>query len=88
MPTKTYHVPPRFFWDHTARDLPEQGVSRVVKDTKTSVAVELDTDAYADLLSDAEYYSDTVVAYQMGEPGLASSARATVRALVKQGAPS
>jgi hypothetical protein len=83
---KTYHLPPRFYWDHTERDLPEEGVSRRISDTKTSVTVELDQAAYDDLLSDARHYSKGI-AYDMGEPGLASSARATVRALERQGPP-
>lgn len=82
--TRVYKLPPKFWWDHTERDLPEQGSSELVRETKNAVFVKMDADALADLRSDADYYSDSVTAYQMGMPGLAASARATLRAIERQ----
>lgn len=84
---KTYQLPPTFYHDHRSRDLPEEGTSTVVRETKTAVFVEMDGAAYRDLLSDAEYYSDPGIARDMGMPGLAASARATVRRLTAEGPP-
>ena len=84
---KTYKLPPAFYDDHTARALPEEGVSTLVRRTKRYVEVEMDTAAYADLHSDCEYYTDPAIAADMGLFGLASSARATLKALDAQGAP-
>lgn len=82
-PTVELALPPRFYEDHVSRDLHP---GRVVRRTKSSVVVRLDAAAYADLLSDARYYSD---AAEWGSEylGLASSARATVKRLLKAGAP-
>jgi hypothetical protein len=79
-----YRLPPRFWWDHHYRDLPEKGVSRLVRETKSYVIVEMDDDALADLRSDAGCYTDAATAREMGMPGLAASARATLRAIAEQ----
>ena len=79
-----YRLPPAFYWDHQARDLP---AGQVVRETKTHVYVELDAETWDELRSDASYYSDPGIAADMGLFGLASSARATVKALDKQGRP-
>lgn len=79
----TYRLPPAFYEDHCARDLP---AGTVVRTTKRSVYVELDADDYAELLSDARHYADRASGFD-GLLGLRSSARATVNALVALGAP-
>lgn len=82
-PVSAYKLPPRFYHDHVARDcLP--GV--LVRETSRQVVVELDAAAYADLLSDADYYSDAS-AFEPDLFGLCASARATYRALLAQGRP-
>lgn len=85
--TKTYRLPPRFYEDHTARDLPEDGISAKVSENARFVYVEMDAAAYDDLLSDAEHYADEGIAAEMGLPTLAASARRTVAALNRQGRP-
>jgi hypothetical protein len=86
-PTQTYRVAPTFFADHVLRDLPEAGRQAVLRETRSYVEVELDGDAYDDLLSDARYYSDPGIARDMGLPGLAVSARAVARRLEQDGRP-
>ena len=81
---KTYKLPPAFYADHRMRDLPKVGETRVVRETKTQVYVEMDGPAFDDLRSDTAFYFDPAIAAEMGLPGLASSARATVEALDKQ----
>jgi hypothetical protein len=61
-------------------DLPEEGYSRLVRETKAAVYVELDAAALADLRSDAAYYSDAAM-FERELSGLCASARATVRAI-------
>jgi hypothetical protein len=79
-----YRLPPKFHEDHRCRDLPEEGHSAVIRETKTAVFVEMDEAAFRDLYSDADYYTDAATAAQMGMPGLAASARATLKALRAQ----
>ena len=72
-------VPARFYDDHYGRDLPS-GVE--VSRSGSKVTVDLDDEAYTDLLADAKFYVDMGVAeFGPGLLGLISSARATVRAL-------
>lgn len=80
---RTYRLPPTFYEDHTARDLP---AGNVVRETKQHVYVSLDAAEFAELLSDASHYS-TPGMYGPEYLGLVSSARATVRALVAAGQP-
>ena len=82
-PTKTYRLPKRFYDDHIERDCLE-GV--FVRETKSHIYIELDSEEYGDLLSDADYYSDASQ-FEPDMMGLVSSARATYSALIKQGAP-
>jgi hypothetical protein len=79
-----YLLPPVFYADHRARDLPETGTSEHLGDRGRRAVVRMDEAAYRDLYTDADYYTDTATAEQMGLPGLAASARATLRALRKQ----
>jgi hypothetical protein len=81
-----YKLPRVFYFDHVSRDLPEQGATRVVSETKRDVTVSMDAAAYDDLLSDAEHYATPD---QFGAEffGLVSSARATARRLREQGRP-
>lgn len=71
-------LPPTFYEDHAARDLPAGEITGM---TDRHVVVRLDRAAYEDLLSDARYYTDAATAASMGLPGLASSARATIKRL-------
>lgn len=72
-------VPARFYDDHAGRDLPS---GREVSRSGSKVTVDLDAEAYADLLADAAHYvSMGTAAFGPGMLGLVSSARATVRAL-------
>lgn len=81
--TKIYRLPSRFYDDHLYRDcLSGMIVKRI---GRSNVIVELDAEAYDDLLSDCEYYDDA----EMWENyrGLVLSARATRRALIETGRP-
>lgn len=89
VPKKTYALPPRFFDDHRCRDLPENksAVSRIVRETKKKVFVDLDPLGYDELLSDADYYANEMGSAGFDDRGLISSARATAAALRKAGRP-
>lgn len=77
--TKTYRLPPAFYWDHVSRELP---AGRVVKELARSVVVELDEEAFDDLLSDAEFYADSRNGIEGVEYlGLRASAKATAKTL-------
>ena len=83
---KTYKLPPRFYADHVARDLPEVGITSVVSASQRATFVEMDAAAYDDLLSDSRYYASEMGGeYQMA--GLARSAAATVKVLERDGRP-
>lgn len=82
--TRVYHLPPVFYEDHRSRDLPEEGVSIQTGRRGQRAVVEMDDAAFRDLYGDASHYSDRQIAADMGLPGLAASARATLRALRKQ----
>ena len=74
----TITIPVRFYDDHCSRDcLP--GIE--VKRTKRQVTVALDAEAWADLLSDAEHYSE---AWQFEREyfGLCRSAAATAATMI------
>lgn len=82
---KRYELPAAFYDDHVARDC-AAGV--VVRRKSRTVVVDLDETAYADLRSDADYYSNPATAADMaysadsiGAYGLARSAVATLRRL-------
>jgi hypothetical protein len=78
-PTVTVKIPGRFHEDHVWRDCPGGTVIRTYK--SGHLLVELDREAFDDLLSDARHYST-----DYSDPewfGLVSSARATVKALAK-----
>jgi hypothetical protein len=79
--TVTVAVPPRFYDDHVARDLPG---GTVVKRTARLVHVELDRAGYDELLADARYYAGDAMTEFAGDGGLGlvGSARATVRRLL------
>lgn len=78
-----YRLPPKFYDDHRARDLPEEGTSEEVSRPR-SVVVRMDEAAFRDLYSDADHYSDSDIAREMGNRGLAASALLTLAALRKQ----
>lgn len=74
-------LPPRFYYDHVARDLP---AGRVVRATRRHVFVEVGEDERAELLSDARHYASAGNGLDVRDyAGLIASARATVRALEK-----
>lgn len=83
-------LPPRFFEDHMSRDCEDAAqiatADRTVelRETSKAVIVEMSHAGIAELWSDADYYAS-----EMGGnyPGLASSARATLRAIRDQYAP-
>lgn len=74
----TIKLPPAFYNDHVSRDLPS---GTVLKETKSYVLVELDDVAFADLLSDAEYYDSERQAFGFEFAGLCRSAAATAKRL-------
>lgn len=71
-------LPRSFYWDHVARDLP---AGELVRDCKGHVVVALDQENYDELLSDAKFYS--ALEMDPPQPGLSSSAKATVVKLDK-----
>jgi hypothetical protein len=81
---RTYRLPAKFWNDHNDRALPEAGRSHLVSETRNQVVVQMDSLAVADLRSDATYYTDPGTAAEMGLPGLARSAAATLAALARQ----
>jgi hypothetical protein len=71
-------VPSRFYYDHRDRDLPS---GKVIKEyANGKVKVVLSHSELSNLLSDAEYYSES---FDMGNDyqGLSKSAKATVKAI-------
>jgi hypothetical protein len=85
MSTKTYTVPATFYLDHIGRGCGETG--KIIKETKTRVTVELDAEAFKDLLSDADYYWDCRSDMDMCRPAIINSAKRTLDVLSKAGAP-
>ena len=79
-------LPPRFWDDHYQRCAENPGERREIKVTKRYALVELDAEALEDLVSDAVYYGGKYApdAFTWLN-GIKASARATVRALEKQG---
>lgn len=73
----TYRLPPAFYDDHVARELPA-GVE--LRRTRSHVYVALSAAERDELLDDARFYV-TDGKYMDGAFGLTSSARATVKAL-------
>jgi len=76
--TVTLRIPRSFYDDHINRDCGQTG--RIVHQTKALYTVELDAEAFEDLRSDAEYYSDTS-SFGFEYQGLCASAAATLRRL-------
>jgi len=77
MTTITVDLPPKFYDDHTDRDL-AGGIE--IRRTKTYVRVVLTYDEWAEIYSDASYYSEARF-FDSGYAGLCASARATLRKL-------
>ena len=77
----TYKVTKAFYQDHLYRDCGD--ATNIVKETKTHFVLALTEKTYADLLSDAKYYScpDMVEELWNDYRGLVLSARATVKVL-------
>lgn len=76
-----YKIPPRFYFDHLARECGKSG--KIVSSAKNYLIVELDDIALSDLLSDASYYSESNDISDPSIRGLVTSARATLRAIDK-----
>lgn len=73
----TFRLPPRFYEDHVARDLP---AGELVRETSKAVIVRLSEEERSELRDDAHHYA-TEREYRRDYPGLVASARATLRAL-------
>lgn len=72
-------LPPRFYDDHVARDLP---AGEELHRTARMVMVALTRDEWVELRSDAEHYADGMGGeLDRSYLGLVSSARATLRRL-------
>lgn len=83
--TKVYRLPRRFAMDHWHRDCGRN--DEIIRETKTHLYVEMDAEGYGDMESDADYYADAGSEMGRDYAGLIASARATLAALRKQGAP-
>lgn len=80
-PTVRVVLPPAFYYDRLSRGLP---CGERVKETKSSVTLDLDRLSLDDYRSDADYYVTQFKAGAFCDPGmigLASSARASLRKL-------
>ena len=77
----TVSLPPAFYADHVARDLP---AGTVVKQTKKAVTVALTPEELAELRSDASHYAHSMAEAGFEGRGLIASAKATLKALDKQ----
>lgn len=80
--TKTYKLPPVFWYDHHVyRSCSES--ARVIRSVKSYVVVELDQEAYDDLRSDCEYHISMggMGGFDDGMSGIVASARATLKRL-------
>jgi hypothetical protein len=73
-----YKIPPRFYFDHLARECGKSG--KIVRSANNYLIVDLDDVALSDLLSDANYYAENG---DMSPElrGLTLSARATIKAI-------
>lgn len=80
-----YVLPPRFYDDHRSRDLPESGVSVLLRRTYHHVHVVMDDAAATELLSDARHYASEMGEWGFEGRGIMRSAAATVRALEADG---
>ena len=80
MTTNLVKIPTKFYCDHLERDLP---TPEIVKSSRTHFWIDLNDSALGELLNDAEFYAE--IAADMGSEylGLASSARATAKAINK-----
>ena len=75
----TLDIPRAFYDDHTSRECGQSG--EVLKTLSKTYRVALDLEAFSDLFSDADYYSDIVREAGAEYLGLQASARATVERL-------
>lgn len=82
-PTQVYRIATTFAIDHWERACGWNDV--VIKVTKKGVTVEMDSDGYSDMLSDAEYYWE--MRDEMSLDSLCQSAKRVMDALVKAGPP-
>ena len=79
-----YQVPTLFFKDHLNRcDLCESAPIKVIKESKSLVTLDLDSDTFQDLKSDAEVYAELTGDDFQENRGLCLSARATLKKLEK-----
>lgn len=78
MSTVTVKIPPAFYDDHVARDLP---AGTETHRTKKVVTVDLDAAELAELVSDAKHYADSAADFWEDHRGLVISARATLKVL-------
>ncbi len=71
-------LPRVFFEDHVDRELPHGYVTKI---TRYTVDVMMTRNEIIELLSDADYYSDSGIAREMQMPSLAQSAKRTIAAI-------
>lgn len=80
---KVYKVPAIFYADHVSR---ECGITnKIINRNSKIITVELDYAGYTDLFSDADYYWEC--RDEVCDVSLAQSAKRTMQALTKIGAP-
>ena len=84
--TVDVRIPKRFYEDHVGRDLP---AGTIVRELAKHLVVQLDHEAFAELLDDAVFYGEPETQRDMGPEyaGLCSSARATAAALLRVDTP-
>ncbi len=84
-----YRVPRRFWDDHELRIDDESLEPEVINETTRHVYLAMTPAQLADLISDAHYYAGECGAEMVGQDrgmlGIVSSARATLKALERQG---
>ena len=81
----SYTLPRRFYDDHVYRDF---WGGNVIKSTSRTITVELDREAFDELLDDARFYSEMGAReFDRNYSGVVKSATATVKALTLAGPP-
>lgn len=85
MESKVYQLPKVFARDHWDRDCGR--TDEVVRETADHFFVKMTPEGWSDMESDADYYVECGPDMGPDYFGLVASARATLKALHKQGAP-
>lgn len=82
MTTTSIKIFSKFYFDHVSRDLSKGTILKEYANGK--VLVEMNDEEIADLLGDAEYYSECADQFGVEYQGLCKSAKATVRTINDQ----